>query len=59
MEQKIDPNYFARINGSYEEFFAKYTGPKIRIPMDEWDFLQHPELYGRLSQQIDERLKSQ
>jgi deoxyguanosine kinase len=57
-ELKIDPSYYADINNAYEKFFNQYTGRKIRISMDEWDFLKGPGLYGKLSVMIDQQLNS-
>jgi deoxyadenosine/deoxycytidine kinase len=55
-ELKIDPVYYARINAAYEEFFENYTGRKLRVSMDESDFVQNPELYKRLSALVDSEL---
>lgn len=57
VELQVDPAYYARLNDEYEKFFNSYDGLKVRIPMNEWDFLRTPDLYGRLSQQIDDLLK--
>jgi deoxyguanosine kinase len=57
-ELRVDPAYYAKLNDAYEKFFDRYEGQKLKIPMDEWDFLRTPDLYRRLSLQIDEHLKS-
>lgn len=58
IELKTEPAYFARINAAYEDFFARYAGPKLKIPMDEWDFVRTPDLYQKLSLLVDEQLIS-
>jgi deoxyguanosine kinase len=58
-ELKIDPGYYADINSAYGDFFARYEGRKLRISMNEWDFVASPELYGKLSLLVDEQLKSE
>jgi len=56
-ELKLDAKYYADINAAYERFFAHYSGRKLRISMDDWDFLKEPELYRKLSGLIDETLQ--
>jgi deoxyadenosine/deoxycytidine kinase len=58
IELKIDPNYYGRVNAAYEEFFDLYCGRKLNIPMDEWNFVQSPDLYRKLSLLVDEQLKA-
>lgn len=58
-ELRVDPAYYAQLNEEYEKSFHRYKGRKLNICMDEWDFLRSPNLYQKLSQQIDERVKSQ
>jgi deoxyadenosine/deoxycytidine kinase len=55
-ELKIDPAYYARINEAYEGFRAQYTGEKLEISMDEWNFVKAPDLYRKLSNSIDEHI---
>ena len=55
-EQQIDPHYYASINAAYEAFFPYYAGKKIIISMNDWDFVQSPELYERLSGMVDREL---
>lgn len=56
-EVEIDPVYYAKVNAAYEEFFERYSGKKIKIPMDEWDFVVEPNLYGRLASLVDKELR--
>jgi deoxyguanosine kinase len=56
-ELKIDSGYYGSVNTAYEEYFARYSGKKIVIPMDEWDFVNDPALYKRLSSLVDIQLK--
>lgn len=56
-EMKIDPAYYTRLNAAYEEFFDGYKDRKLRIVMDEWDFVGTPTLFQKLSLSVDERLK--
>jgi deoxyadenosine/deoxycytidine kinase len=58
-ELKINPGYYASINAAYEEFFGRYRGRKLKISMDEWDFLKSPDLFGKLSLLVDEKLKTE
>lgn len=56
-ELEADPEYYAAVNSAYELFFEQYTGNKLRIPMDEWDFVQDATLFGRLSLLVDRSLE--
>jgi deoxyadenosine/deoxycytidine kinase len=53
-ELNVDRQYFGAVNEAYDQFFRRYHGPKLRIPMDEWDFVKDEALYHRLSKLIDE-----
>jgi deoxyguanosine kinase len=53
-ELKIDLSYYSNINAAYERFFECYKGRKVRIRMEEWDFVERPELYAKLSSLVDE-----
>lgn len=55
-ELKVDPQYYVSLNFAYEKFFHGYTGPKLKIAMDDWDFVKTPALFPRLSQLIDEQI---
>jgi deoxyadenosine/deoxycytidine kinase len=55
-ELSIEPEYYARLNSAYHEFFAQYSGPKLDIKMNEWDFEEDHNLFARLSEMIDKRL---
>jgi deoxyadenosine/deoxycytidine kinase len=56
-ELRVDPAYYAKLNARYEKFFEQYDGPKLKIFMDKWDFVQTPSLYQKLSLLIDEQTK--
>ena len=56
-ELEIDPGYYAGVNAAYETFFERYAGQKLRLPMDEWDFVQNPALFDELSLLVDRELK--
>ncbi len=55
-ELEIDPAYYGLVNAAYEEYFARYSGKKLRIPMGEWDFVKNPQLYERLASLVDGEL---
>lgn len=57
-ELEMDPGYYGLVNAAYEEYFARYPGKKLRIPMDEWDFIKDPQLYKRLASLVDGELNS-
>jgi deoxyguanosine kinase len=57
-ELEIDPGYYPAVNAAYEEFFKRYPGKKMRIQMDEWDFVQEPALYKRLAILVDRELNT-
>jgi deoxyadenosine/deoxycytidine kinase len=56
-ELKIDPEYYSEVNAAYEELFKRYPGQKLRVPMDEWDFVKDPALYKTLASLVDGELK--
>jgi deoxyadenosine/deoxycytidine kinase len=55
-ELDIDPHYCAGVNKAYEDFFLAYSGRKLRIPMDNWDFVRDSSLYSQLSALVDREL---
>jgi len=55
-ELRIDHGYYNLVNAAYEEFFKQYSGKKLRVPMDEWDFVKDPTLYKRLASLVDGEL---
>lgn len=57
-ELEIDPAYYGLVNAAYEEYFTRYPRKKLRIPMDEWDFVKNPELYKQLASLVDGELNS-
>ena len=58
-ELGVDHGYYAAVNAAYEEFFDKYSGPKLLLHMAEWDFVKDRRLYKQLSSQIDEEFDLQ
>lgn len=52
-ELEFKPEYFVRLNRIYEDFFAMYSGAKLVVPMDEYDFVRSPQLFDVLSNSID------
>lgn len=52
-ELEINPVYYASVNKAYEDFFEHYSGKKLRLPMDKWDFVKDPALYQKLSSLVD------
>lgn len=56
-EQLMPADYFARLNDAYEKAFERYEEPKVKVSMDQWDFVGDPELFERLSVLIDRELK--
>jgi deoxyadenosine/deoxycytidine kinase len=57
-ELEIDPAYYGLVNAAYEEYFVRYPGKKLRITMNDWDFVTNPELYKRLASLVDGELNS-
>ncbi len=55
-ELEIDSAYYGSVNKAYEDYFAQYSGKKLRVPMDEWDFVKAPDLYKRLVSMVDREL---
>jgi deoxyguanosine kinase len=55
-ELEIEPAYYGLVNAAYEEYFTRYPGKKLRIPMDEWNFVEAPQLFERLISLIDGEL---
>jgi deoxyguanosine kinase len=55
-ETSINHEYLDAVNMAYEELFAQYRGRKLRLRMDEWDFVKEPYLLNGLSSMIDEVL---
>jgi deoxyadenosine/deoxycytidine kinase len=55
-ELEIDRDYCDAVNAAYESFFARYQGKKLRVRMDEWDFVEQPALYKKLASLIDGEL---
>ena len=56
-ELRVDTAYYAKLNATYEKFFEQHPGRKLRISMDEWDFVETPDLYRKLSRLIDKQMK--
>jgi deoxyguanosine kinase len=56
-ELEIDPEYYGQVNTAYEEYFDAYPGQKLRIPMDEWNFVKDPHLFERLASLVDGELQ--
>ena len=57
-ELKVDPVYYAELNAAYERFFEQYDGRKLKVSMDEWDFVRTPALFRKLSRLVDQRLNA-
>ncbi len=55
-ELAVDAAYYAAVNAAYEHIFSLYPGKKLRVPMNEWDFVKDPDLYKRLAALVDEEL---
>jgi deoxyguanosine kinase len=55
-EMDIDAGYYASVNSAYEDFFSSYSGKKLSVPMDEWDFVTDPSLFDKLSLLADREL---
>jgi len=55
-ELYVDPDYYASLNEAYERYFEQFTGHKLRISMDTWDFVRQPALYQKLASLIDTEL---
>ena len=55
-ELEIDPGYYARVNAAYERFFERYKKKKLRVSMDEWDFVKEPALHKKLDALVNGEL---
>jgi deoxyguanosine kinase len=55
-ELEIDADYCGAMNAAYENFFERYEGKKLRVCMNDWDFVQEPMLYVKLASLIDGEL---
>lgn len=55
-EQGISMDYYAALIEKYEQFYEQYVGAKVRIAMDEWDFVKHPSLFSKLSDLVNTAL---
>lgn len=56
IEGGVDPLYCQKLNEAYEEFFARYSGKKLRVDMNEWNFAEDRSLFQRLSSLVDREL---
>lgn len=52
-ELELAPDYYLRLNRIYENFFATYRGAKLIVPMDDYDFVESPQLFSVLSAKVD------
>jgi deoxyguanosine kinase len=55
-ESQIDFKYCDAVNTAYEDFFNQHSGRKLRVEMDEWDFVKDESLYERLATLVDREL---
>lgn len=54
IEQKINEEYFIKLNALYGQYFEDLHPPQIDVDMNERDFLKDPSQIKWLSRQIDE-----
>jgi|SRR5579862_3183135 len=57
-ELEIDRDYCDAVNAAYESFFERYQGKKLRVRMDDWNFVEEPALYKKLASLIDGELNT-
>ena len=57
IELQASSDYYARVNSIYQSFFESYSGRKLIISMNEWDFVAKPDLYLELSAMVDAELQ--
>jgi deoxyguanosine kinase len=55
-ESDIDPAYLNAINEAYDRFFEGYSGTKLLVRMDDWDFVKNPALFKELAMLVDRSL---
>ena len=55
-ESQIEFKYCDAVNNAYEEFFKQHSGKKLRVEMNEWDFVKDETLYERLATLVDREL---
>ncbi|ANQ50835.1 deoxynucleoside kinase [Flammeovirga yaeyamensis] len=55
-EQTIPEDYLKGLNVLYNQWIDQYTGPLLRIKMDDYDFVENTEDFYRIVNQIDEQL---
>lgn len=56
-EQRVNPEYFARLNDAYQMAFEQYQGRKLCVSMDNWDFVTDTSLFQKLSILVDQTLE--
>ena len=57
IEQKIDVDYFKKLNTAYESHFSSFGGPIHVINADDFDCLNNPAALSELSAAIDARAR--
>ena len=57
-ELGIDPGYLATVNAAYEQFYEQYPATKLRVAMDDWDFIRNESLYKTLASHVNRELKN-
>jgi deoxyguanosine kinase len=55
-ESGADRAYFRRVNDAYQEAFKLYSGRKLLIPMDSWDFVRNPGLFSDLNALVNREM---
>jgi deoxyguanosine kinase len=56
-EVDVQPEYLAAVSSAYEAYFTGYVGPKLRVRMDDWDFVREPALFDKLGALVDRELR--
>lgn len=56
-ECAVDPTYYDAVNVAYDVWFTQYQGRKLRIDMNDWDFVRSPELYDKLNSLLNAEVK--
>jgi deoxyadenosine/deoxycytidine kinase len=57
-EQRVNSEYFAKLNDAYKRAFEQHQGQKICVSMDSWDFVKDTSRFHELSLLVDRKLKA-
>lgn len=56
-EKRIPRSYLENLNELYEAWIGRYKGPLLVVDMQDVDFVQHPEHFAQIAQQVSQSLR--